>query len=260
MSSAPDISAPGVVSLAARRGYQPDWKGLACSQVRSARERLGLGHEEFAEHLSGLLGRAIPAQLAKRWEQGNVPPGDVLLAAGGMVPAARDLLESVPQSFAADALAGAWVTSYRFSDPPKCHADIAHLTVTPGGRVRIANYPPAPRTQGHASPFRNEIEAMLAGRHLIGHWKNTSDARYFGSVHLSVLPGETVMEGFFTNLMSDVHVGTGFWKWVRLEPGSLAGADLAAMTLRDPADLHALLEGHTEYDAPLALTELGEVA
>jgi hypothetical protein len=259
VSSAPDIP-PAVVSLAARRGYQPDWKGLACSQVRASRERLGLSHEEFAAHLSGLLGRSIPAQLAKRWEQGNVPPGDVLLAAGGMPPAAPDLLEAVPQSFAADALAGAWVTCYQFSDPPKYHADIAHLTVMPGGRVRIANYPPSPRTEGHASPFRNEIEAILAGRHLVGHWKNTSDARYFGSLHLSVLPGEQVMEGFFTNLMSDIDVGTGFWKWARIEPGSLAGADLAAMILREPAELHALLAGHTRFDAPLSLTELGKVA
>jgi hypothetical protein len=92
------------------------------------------------------------------------------------------------------------------------------------------------------------------------HWKNTNDTRYFGALHLSILPGETVMEGFFTNLMSDVHVGTGFWKWVRLEPGSLEGADLPAMTLRAPAELHALLESHSQYDAPLALTALGEVA
>ena len=29
------------------------------------------------------------------------------------------------------------------------------------------NHPPEPRTQGRANPFRNQIEAELAGRHLI---------------------------------------------------------------------------------------------
>ena len=100
----------------------------------------------------------------------------------------------------------------------------------------------------------------MANRHLSGSWKNVSDARYFGAVHLAVLPGETVMEGFYTGLGSDIAVITGFWKWVRVEPGSLAGADLSALTLRDPAELYALAEHHTQYDAPLALAELGEVA
>jgi hypothetical protein len=260
VSSAPDPRPTGVVNLTARRGYQADYRGLACAQIRADRERLGLGYEDYAEHLSGLLGRKIPAQLVKRWEHGNVPPGDVLLAGSGMTPPASGLLEEVPQSFVADALAGAWVTCYRFSEPAKYHADIAHLTVTSGRRIRIANYPPAPRTEGHASPFLNEIEALLVSRHLVGTWKNTSDARYFGSLHLSVLPGETVMEGYFTNFVSDIHVGTGPWKWVRLDHASLDGADLRTVTLREPAELYALLEGHSQYDAPLKLTALGEVA
>jgi hypothetical protein len=194
-----------------------------------------------------------------RWEDGSVPPGDVLLASNGEVPA-QGLLAAVPASFTAETLAGCWLTCYRFSDPPKFHADIATVTAVSERSVRITNSPPQPRTQGHAFPFRNEISAELADRHLAGVWKNGSDARYFGTVHLAVLHGETVMEGFYTGLAADDRVATGSWKWVRLEPGSLEGADLSAMVLRDPAELFALAEHHTQYDAPLSLTALGEVA
>ena len=259
MSSMHDTPGAEVVSLGARRGYRADYKGLACAQVRAARERLGLDHDGFAAHLGNLLGRRIPAHLARRWEESNVPPGDVLLASNGQVPL-HSILETVPPSLTTETLRGAWVTCYQFGDPPRCHADIAHLEVISDRRVTITNYPPAPRTEGRAAPFRNEIEVLLANRHLVGYWKNVSDARYFGALQLAVLPGETVMQGFFTNFMSDIHVGTGFWKWVRVEPGSLAGADLPAMTLRDPAELYTLLENHSQYDAPLALSTLGEVA
>ena len=251
---------PGsVISLAGRPGYRADFRGLASAQVRAAREKLRLDHEGFAAHLSEMVGWAVTPGVVARWEQGSVPPGDVLLASNGEVPA-QGLLAAVPPSFSADTLAGAWLTCYQFSDPPKFHADIAGVSAVSERRVRITNCPPAPRTQGHAFPFRNEIDAEVAGRHLAGCWRNVSDATYFGTVHLAVLPGETVMEGFFTGLASDVRITTGAWKWVRLEPGSLEGADLSAMVLRDPAELFALAEQHTQYDAPLSLTALGEVA
>src|ERR1700690_3146225 len=140
---------------------------------------------------------------------GPYVPDRHLIASDGQVPAGS-LLETVPHSFTADALNGAWVTCYQFSRPPKYHADIAHLTVESDRRVRIKNYPPEPRTVGHMSPFRNEIEAQLANRHLIGHWKNVNDTRYFGTLHLAILPGETVMEGYYTGFESDIHVATGF--------------------------------------------------
>lgn len=254
------MAAPAsVVSLAGRPGFRGDYAGMASDQVRRARGELGLDHQGFAAYLAGMVRWDVTAGAVARWEAASVPPGDVLMVCMGHVPA-QALLEAVPHSFTADTLAGAWATCYRFSQPPKCHADIARLEVVSGRQVRIANYPPEPRTQGHAEPFRNEIEATVANRHLAGSWKNTSDARYFGTIHLAVMPGETVMEGFFTNFVDDVHVSTGFWKWVRISPASLAGTDLAAMRLRDPAELHALLEAHSQYDAPLSLTALGEVA
>jgi hypothetical protein len=256
------VRTPGsVISLAGRPGYRADFRGLASAQVRASREKLGLDHEGFAARLSDMVGWLVTPGAAALWEQGSVPPGDVLLAAGGHEPA-QAILAGVPQSFTADTLRGHWVTSYQFSQPPKCHADIAHVEVASGRRVTITNFPPAPVTQGHALPYRNVIEAELASRHLVGCWKNTSDARYFGGIHLAVLPGETVMEGYYTGLTtdSDIRLTTGFWKWVRIEPGTLTGADLAEMTLRDPAELHDLVTRHSQYDAPLSLNCLGEVA
>ena len=251
---------PGsVVSLAGRASYRADYGSIASQQVKTAREELGLDPDGFAAHLSGMVGWNVTAGVVARWEHGNVPPGDVLLACSGQVPA-QSVLAAVAPAFTADTLEASWLTCYQFSSPPKFHADIAAVTAVSERRVRITNCPPAPRTQGHAFPFRNEIDAEVAGRGLIGCWRNTSDATYFGTIHLAVLPGEGVMEGFYTGLASDVRIITGAWKWVRLEPGSVAGADLAGMVLRDPAELFALAEGHTQYDAPLVITDLGEVA
>jgi hypothetical protein len=172
----------------------------------------------------------------------------------------ESLLASVPHSFSADTLAGYWVTCYRFgsSQALECHADIAELVVESDRRVRARNYPPEPRTEGHPLPFRNEIEAELANRHLIGHWKNLNDRRYFGSVHLAVLPGETVMEGYYTSFASDVQVGTGSWRWVRLDRESFSGVDLSNLVLREPGILNELVGKHSKFAGPLTLAEVVE--
>ncbi len=179
---------------------------------------------------------------------------------GGSEQAPADLLASVAHSFSAELLQGSWVTSYQFSEtqPPKLHVDIAHVMVDSERRIRAKNYPPEPRTEGHVVPYRNEIEAQLTNRHLIGHWKNTSDARYFGAVHLAVLPGEIVMEGYYTGYANDITVAIGRWKWVRLDPSSLASVDLSDVALREPRDLHDLIKDYTQYDAPLSLDAVAE--
>ncbi|MBV9161142.1 MAG: hypothetical protein JO309_08395 [Pseudonocardiales bacterium] len=169
------------------------------------------------------------------------------------------LLASVPHSFSADMLGGFWVTCYQFNSNRgiQCHADITQLIPQSDRRVTAKNYPPNPRTQGQASSFRNEIEALLANRHLIGHWKNTSDTRYFGSVHLAVLPGEMVMDGYYTGFSSDIQVDAMRWKWVRFDPASLSGVDLQEVTLNDPDIIHALLE-NSANDVPLGLAAIAE--
>ena len=170
-----------------------------------------------------------------------------------------DLLASVPHSFSADILGGFWVTCYQFDSSRgiQCHADITQLAPQSDRRVTAKNYPPNPRTQGQASSFRNEIEAQLANRHLIGHWKNIGDTRYFGSVHLAVLPGETTMDGYYTGFSNDIQVDAMRWKWVRLDPTSLSGVDPQEVKLNDPDVIHALLE-NSANDAPLDLAAIVE--
>jgi hypothetical protein len=128
---------------------------------------------------------------------------------------------------------------------------------SPATGVRAVNHPPEPRTQGRANPFRNEIEAELVSRHLVGHWRNVSDTRYFGSVHLAVLPGETVMDGYYTGFASDVEVSTGRWRWLRLDAEA---AELDGLALRKPEDLMALVTLRSPAHPPLTVAEIREDA
>jgi hypothetical protein len=70
----------GVVSIRGRASYRPDYKRLASGQVAAARAKLGLNHAEFAAYLGDLLGWTVTPAAVERWEQGSIPPGDVLLA------------------------------------------------------------------------------------------------------------------------------------------------------------------------------------
>jgi hypothetical protein len=136
---------------------------------------------------------------------------------------------------------------------------VAHLSADGDRTLRATNYPPEPRTEGHPVPFRNVIEARLVGRHLVGHWRNDSDARYFGAVQLAALPGENVLVGHYTGYASDIEVSRGRWTWVRLEPASLTGVDLGQARLRDPQDLAELLDAHSQpYSPPLPLAAIVE--
>jgi hypothetical protein len=214
----------------------------------------------FQVHDGGI--EFIPEPPAPQIKRATAPPTMPIVQDAGQETAfcqPLGLLASVPHSFSADILGGFWVTCYQFDSSRgiQCHADITQITPQSDRRVTAKNYPPNPRTQGQTSSFRNEIEAQLANRHLIGHWKNISDTRYFGSVHLAVLPGETVMDGCYTGLSSDIRVNAMRWKWVRLEPTSLSDIDLQEVTLNDPDMIHALLE-NSANDVPLDLTAIVE--
>src|SRR2546421_7165822 len=110
---------------------------------------------------------------------------------GAYVRTRRSLLESVPHTLLADSLRGLWVTSYKCKTErgTGAHADITQLIPQSPRRIVATNSPPEPRTENYAPAFRNDIEAQVANRHVIGYWKNVSDTRYFGSIHLAVLPG-----------------------------------------------------------------------
>lgn len=173
------------------------------------------------------------------------------------VAPADNLLAALPHDFSADLLGGFWVTCYEYDST--CHADISQITPKCDRRVTVKNYPPEPRVEGRAvAGTRNNIEAELVNRHLVGCWKNVDDSYYFGAVHLAVLPGKTVMEGYYTCFLSDVQVVTARWKWVRLDPVSLSGVELSQVVLRDPRSISALVEEHSPHDLPLTLTAVTE--
>lgn len=259
----PHDGAARVVSIGIRPGYRPDYKSLASQRLKSARENTGKNPAEFAGILTSAVGWKVEDLALISWERGAKPPSDVLLAAedvgaGNLPVPAEAVLGPVARSFPATVLAGLWITSYDFTHAGKrlCHADLAHVTGTAsGGLVAAVNHPPEPVTDGRAVPFRNEIEARLASRHIIGHWRNTSDTRYFGSLHLAVLTGETVMDGIYTGFGSDVEVSSGRWRWVRIGVDT-PDDELAKVVLRKPVELHELVMNHSQYDAPLSLADI----
>jgi DNA-binding transcriptional regulator YhcF (GntR family) len=212
-------------------------------------------HEQLASHFGvsiGTIKRAL----------GELQGAGVIVSRqgqGAFVRTRRSLLDSVPQSFSAETLAGLWATSYQFtSHRGICHhADITRITAQTSRRLTAKNSPPDPQTEGHVPPFRNEIVAQLANRHVIGHWRNVSDMRYFGSIHLAVLTGEAVMEGYYTGFTSDIKVDVGRWKWVRLDPLTLSGIELAQIVLKEPEAIYAVLE-RSDHDIPLPLSAIAD--
>jgi hypothetical protein len=247
-----------VVNLTARSVARLGYKRAASADVARARAHLGMTRSEFAEYLSGELGAEVTAEMVAYWEDVDAPLGEVLKACWavtGGATASGSLLDDVPRSFPASALAGPWVTAYEFrhGDRVLHHADVAHVGTDGDRRIWAVNSPPSPRTEGRTRGFGNEIEAELAGRHLVGLWRNTTDARYFGSLQLAVEPGENVMDGYYTGLASDVTVSVARWRWVRLDVAE--GADLPAAALLDPAAVFAAVMGQS-FDAPIKLADI----
>lgn len=201
-----------------------------------------------AKALKSTIGDLVPAYLER-----------VRKALEGAAPVEM-LLASVPASFPATKLAGHWVTAYTFKSGGviRHHADVAEVTAESDRRLRANNRVPRPRTEGSPSPFIHEIEFELANRHLIGHWKNLSDTRYFGTIHVAVLPGECVMDGRYSSFANDVTVGRGRWRWVRLDPDSVAGVDLETFRLRPAKEVHDLVDAHGKRVGPMTLDKLQE--
>lgn len=212
-----------------------------------------------------------------RWVGGhiqNLPRGNHCLVLERMFPGwtARELFGHIDPQHAATTnealfasfapavepaqLAGLWVTCYVF-DGTKHHVDLSTVTVT-NNAVTARNYPPEPRAEAHASGFRNEIEAGLFGRHLIGRWRNISDTYFYGSLHFAVLPGETMLDGYYTGFLSDSQVVAERWRWVRVEPQSAEGVDVNTVVLGEPRRISDAIVGRSPFDAPIPLEQLTE--
>lgn len=179
-----------------------------------------------------------------------------LFASGGnrrARAAGAGLLASITPAVDPAHLAGLWCTGFIFEGAH--HVDLTTITVT-DGQVTARNSPPAPRTAGQTIGFHNDIECKLAGRHLMGQWRNTCDSYYFGSIHLAVMPGEAVMDGYYTAVFTDTHVVADRWRFVRVEPQSVTGIDLRTITLGEPRRVYDIITAHDAYDSPIALAHL----
>lgn len=163
------------------------------------------------------------------------------------------LLAPIPSVLNLDHLAGLWATAFVFEDAH--HVDLTTVIVDRGA-LTGTNWPPAPRTEGQAVGYHNDLALSAAGRHLIGTWRNSSDSYYYGAVHLAVLPSETVMDGHYTSVLSDTQVVANRWRWVRVDPTSTVGVDLATVVLGDPAQLYDVLAAYAPSAPPIPLCRL----
>jgi transcriptional regulator with XRE-family HTH domain len=225
-------------------------QGALARRVRETGHQLGMPNECNRSNISRWEhdGTRPQAHYVVLLEKVLSQPASALGFGADEAPPA--LLGPVPGSFSATALGGDWLTAYTFDHGGAVlhHADIARVLAESDRAVSAVNGPAV--TEGRAVPFGNVIEAQLSGRHLLGQWRNTSDTRYFGTLHLAVLPGETVMDGYYTGLASDIAVSTGRWRWVRL-------GGQAEITLRDdPHGLYDLAISHQQTDAPLTAADI----
>lgn len=166
------------------------------------------------------------------------------------------LLSAIAPSVDPTLLAGLWATAYIFEDTRR-HADLSTITVA-GPVLRSRNYPPAPRAEGHAAGHETDIKAALHGRHLMGQWRNTNDRYYFGSLHLVLQPGESILDGYYTGFLSDAAVVAERWRWVRIDPGTTDGIDLSTLTVREPRELFDTLTAHGPFEGPIPLAAVTE--
>jgi hypothetical protein len=95
-----------VIDLHQHSAYRPDLAALSRDQVSSARERLGLSRQDFADVLAPLLGWKPSAELVEGWETRATPPGDVILAVGLATQTTRSEVLTVALSAEAEKVVG----------------------------------------------------------------------------------------------------------------------------------------------------------
>lgn len=218
----------GVVSIGSHAAYRPDFRGLASGQVKVARERLHLDHDGFAAYLGRLLGwQVMPATVA-RWEDGAVPPGDVLIAAavaaderygldadqalgigdGPWIPLAD------PQA-AQGPLTGIWLSRYEFVSSSRGNQTFASehyvVLIQYGSNLQVRSLPAT-------ASGRVAMDLTVNGQVVTGTWTEQTDpdGHYGGSTYhgaIQMLIGATAdrMSGRWVGYGRDFDVNTGAW-------------------------------------------------
>lgn len=228
MGSAASHAVGSVTSIGSRAGYRPDFRGLASAQLRVAREKLGLDHEGFAAYLGGLVGWAVMPATVARWEDGAVPPGDVLLAAAisaderyGLDPEKAMGVGDGPWIPLADPqaaqgpLTGIWLSQYTYVSSSRGNQEFTsgHYVVLTqyGSNLQVRSLP------GTAAG-RMAMDLTVNGAVVTGTWTEQTDpeGHYSGSTYhgaIQMLVGATAdrMTGRWVGYGRDFDVNTGEW-------------------------------------------------
>jgi hypothetical protein len=234
---------------------------FAATQVVRGDIRRPNGIERLLSDLNHQLDAPLPPRALQSTLDDLLPNYlETVRAAMSRDGVAESILASVPSLLDAHMLAGYWATCFEFTSrgQPRCHADIAEISAQSNRRLIATNQTAHPRTEGRQDAFVNEISAEVVNRHVLGFWKNVGDARYFGAIHLAVLAGANVMEGHYTTFSNDILAEAGSWKWVRIDPGSIEGRDLATVSLRPAQEVSEKIRGHGRHAPPLHLSDLIE--
>ncbi|GAB4993513.1 hypothetical protein MAHJHV61_50600 [Mycobacterium avium subsp. hominissuis] len=164
------------------------------------------------------------------------------------------LLAPIAATITAEELAGLWVTAYAYLD--RRHADLSVVTVAGADAVTVRNWPPEPRLEGATVGYRNEIEASVVGRQLVGTWRNCVDRYYYGTVHVAAHPGASMLEGYYTSIVNDIDISSGRWRWVRIDPRSAAGTELSRVELQEPAIVHDVVMNRDPNSGSMRLDDV----
>ncbi|MBS9535592.1 hypothetical protein KIH27_18560 [Mycobacterium sp. M1] len=206
-------------------------------------------------HHCAVLERMFPGWTARElFGLAGPPAAEPLLHDRSQAPDPPAVLTGFGPAVDPTALAGLWVTCFTV-EVTRHHADLSTITVT-NGVVTAKNYPPDPRTEGQTHGYKNHIHARVFGRHLIGQWRNVNDSYYYGAVHFAVLPGETVLDGYYTGFVNDTQVVAERWRWVRVDPQSTTGIDLDDVKLGQPRRLYDCIMRRSNLDGPITLADL----
>jgi transcriptional regulator with XRE-family HTH domain len=220
--------AASITSIGSRAAWQPDFRGLASGQLRAARERLGLDQDGFASYLGRLLGWTVMPATVARWEEGSVPPGDVLLAAAvaaderyGLDPdealgiGAGPWIPLADPEAAQGPLTGIWLSAYSYVSSSRDNQEFTSehyvVLIQYGSNIQVRSLP-------DTAAGRMAMNLTANGQVVTGTWTEQTDpdGHYSGSTYhgaIQMLLGATAdrMAGRWVGYGRDFDVNTGAW-------------------------------------------------